>query len=174
MRCFFEHYRAFPSSSSQPSHTSIHRNFPCRHCPSQGQTWRKDDFPYTVLTLTWGWWKWSLGCTVWAGEAATKCLHSFSCNLIPGFSDPSSSWIRNGKYESSVSWQRVRDREQKETHFGATCNGICFTLNFNTWQEQPMQALYPHILPLSVLHSTAQPCQSWCFEAWFLKPSPSF
>lgn len=121
-------------------------------------------------------------CTVWANEAATKCLHSFSCNLIPGFSNPSSSWIRNGKYESSVSQQRFRDRGRKKQKdiLGLLANGIWFTLDLNTWQHHVQALCTQRYLWAPTLQSTAQPCQSWWFEdwpqikpkAWFLKQFP--
>lgn len=42
----FRTLQGFSSLLSQPSHTSIGGNFPCRHRASQGQAWRKDElFP---------------------------------------------------------------------------------------------------------------------------------
>lgn len=77
-------------------------DFPFRHHTSQGQTYRKDAlFPLHHMYMDWG--ADENGCVnvLCADEAESKCLHSFCCNMIPGFRDHSSSWIRNGKCESS-------------------------------------------------------------------------
>ena len=169
MRCFFEHYRVFLPPLPSPHTPLLVGTFLADSVLPKDRLKRKDDFPYAVFTLTWGLMKMIAWVYVWADEAATKCLHSFSCNLIPGFSHPSSSWIRNGKYESSVSQQRFggwwcmcvgkKKKKKKKRHLRAACKWYLLYSGLLTPDRNNTHTLCvpTHNIPAPLLQSAAQP-----------------